>query len=77
LRATIEPDLLLLLLGAARMGRNASEKRKQAAQLRRLAEESERANDRAYLNRLAQRRDREADELELFEGSEYSSPLAR
>jgi len=55
------------------MRRNASEKRKQAEQLRRLAEMSERANDRAYLNRLAQRRDREAEELELREGPETSS----
>jgi hypothetical protein len=55
---------------------NANDKRTQAVQLRRLAEEAERPNDRAYLNRLAQCRDREAQELELREASEISSRLA-
>jgi hypothetical protein len=59
------------------MQRNGSEKRKQAVQLRRLADEAERPHDRAYLNRLAQWRDREAQELELHEASEISSRLAR
>ena len=58
------------------MRRNASEKRKQAVQLRRLAQVSEGANDRAYLNRLAQARDREAEELELQKGSDTASRLA-
>ena len=52
------------------MRRNASEKRNQAMQLKRLAEKSESANDRAYLKRLAQWRDREAEELELRARSE-------
>jgi hypothetical protein len=59
------------------MWRNAREKREQAVQLRRLAENSERANDRTYLNRLAQQRDREAVELELSEGPNTSSTIAR
>jgi hypothetical protein len=46
---------------------NANEKRKQAMQFRRLAEEAVRPNDRAYLSWLAQSRDREAQELELHE----------
>jgi hypothetical protein len=56
---------------------NASEKRKQAVQFRRLAKEADRPNDRAYLNRLAQWRDREAQELELREATETSWRLAR
>jgi len=50
---------------------NASDRRKQAVRLRRLAEEAERPNDRAYLSRLAQWRDREARELELRETSRF------
>ena len=49
---------------------NASDKRTQAVQLRRLAEEAERPSDRAYLSRLARQRDREAEELESSEGSD-------
>ena len=75
--AATKPDLLLSLSGAATMQRNASEKRKQAVELRRLAEVSGRANDRTYLNRLAQLRDREAEALELREGSETSRPVGQ
>jgi hypothetical protein len=63
--AARKPDLLRSLSGAATM--QASDKREQAVQLRRLAEEAERPHDRAYLNRLAQSRDREAQELEVRE----------
>jgi hypothetical protein len=48
----------------------ANDKRKQAVQFRRLAEEARQPHDRAYLNRLAQSRDREAQELEVREASE-------
>ena len=67
LRATMKPDLLRSLSGGSL---NASDKRKQAVQLRRLAEEARRPHDRAYLKRLAQSRDREAQELEIREASE-------
>ena len=60
--------------GAASM--QANDKRKQAVQLRRLAEEARRPHDRAYLNRLAQSRDREAQELEVREASDTSDALA-
>jgi len=74
LRVAKKPDLLRSLSGAASM--QASDKREQAVQLRRLAEEARRPHDRAYLKRLAQSRDREAQELEVREASDTSGALA-